>query len=61
MAKVQHNRVTAPGILQIGFSRNNTCAIKDGFCRDSHICVSPTYVACVVAVQYRHQEFRSRL
>ena len=37
MAKVQHNRATAAWILQIGFSRNNKCAIKDGFHRDSHI------------------------
>ena len=38
MAKVQHNRATAAWILQIGFSRNTKCAIKDGFRRDSHIC-----------------------
>ena len=39
MAKVQHNRITATSMLQIGFSRNNRCANKDGFRRYSHIYV----------------------
>ena len=32
----QQNRSTAVSILKIGISHNAKCAIRDGFCRDSH-------------------------
>ena len=37
MTKSQHKRTAVASMFQNGISRNTKCAIKDGFCRDSHI------------------------
>ena len=41
VTKSQHKRTTVASCheFQNGISQNTKCAIKDGFCRDSHILV----------------------
>ena len=37
LATLYHKWITVASIFQIGISRNTKCALKDGFCKSSHI------------------------
>ena len=38
MTKSQHKRTTVASMFKIGISQNTKCAVRDGFCKNSHIC-----------------------